>query len=206
MRATKRTTVQDRVEGRGGVFASRAREEIRGHRTRGDRVRLGPFTCVTHALPGKVNECNCTGATTFFLFSPPCFFLLLLLLLLRFLLPGGIAPELVSPFRLLLPLLLHADPFTLFTCGNRGINLSPVTRTPIESGRANANSRPPFSSSLLPSRFARFVASFTPARRFGTRLSFLCSRLLLANGGGNDAEWNFKVFRTTRAYWVQLCW
>ena len=34
-----------------GVFVSRwIREEIRGHRTRRDRVRLGPFTCVTHPV------------------------------------------------------------------------------------------------------------------------------------------------------------
>lgn len=63
-----------------------------------------------------------------FLFFLPCLFLLLFLRLLR------IATK--------LPPLLHTDPFTLFTYGNRGINLSPVTRTPIESG--NANSRPSF--------------------------------------------------------------
>lgn len=61
-------------------------------------------------------------------FFLPCLFLLLFLRLPR------IATK--------LPPLLHTDPFTLFTYGNRGINLSPVTRTPIESG--NANSRPSF--------------------------------------------------------------
>lgn len=109
-----------------------AREEIRGQRTRGDRVRLGPFMCDSWR-PGKVNECNCIG-------TPRLSFFL---------------PSLSSSFALLLVPLLVAPPFTLFTCGNRGINLSPVTRTLIESGGSSSETRAAF--------FAWLVGSFTQA-------------------------------------------
>lgn len=87
-------------------------------------------------------------------FFLPCLFLLLFLRLPR------IATK--------LPPLLHTDPFTLFTYGNRGINLSPVTRTPIESG--NANSRPSF----LPLFFFFSFLFFVFFSLFCTLRSLVC--------------------------------